>query len=142
MNTAIDMLPGPLHPDLFEVELTPSVLGVGRDEPRWRAEVLDVHQVWITSGDAELLQHEIRRMTERTGADGVEILGMQRQSACMGGLIAVQVGFTYHLDVAADSSHEALAIAEHIACKRWPGSEVVGVDLVMPEMPGGKDQAT
>ena len=123
---------GPLHPDLFEAELTPSLLAVDQDEPRWRAEVLDVRQTWIDAGDAERLRQEVLALAERAGADGAEILGVSRQDACMGPLVAVQVGFSYHLDVAADSSHEALEIAQAVAARRWPGAEVLGVDLVVP----------
>ncbi len=135
-----DLLPGPLHPDLFEPELTPSLLVVDQDEPRWRAEVLDTHTVWIDTGELAMIPRLAQEYADETGADGYEILGVRRDAGtCCAPqvLLAVQIGITYHLDVVADTSHEALEIAQHIASRRWPRSEVVGVDLVLPQGNGG-----
>jgi len=123
------LLPGPLHPDLFEPELTPSVLAVEEDTPRWRAVILHTDIELMSISDN--IQEMARACAERAGANGYEILAINRVSACCP--FVVQIGYTYHLDIIADSSHEAIQIADRIASQRWPGSEVIGVDLIVPD---------
>ena len=126
-------LPGPLHPDLFEPELTPSVLAVEEDTPRWRAEVLHTDITLVDESEVPFLTAIAEERAAQAGASGYEILAIYQDDACGGPLVQVQIGYTHHLDVIADSSHEAIQIADRIARHRWPRSEIVGVDLIVPE---------
>ncbi len=129
---------GPLHPDLFEPEPTPTVLAIDRCDPRWRAEVMVPHPVQIevqddhTDSFAAVLRRVIDELVECHAPARWEILGGSTDSCCHPMRI-VHVGLVHQLDIAAQDSHQALDIAQALAARRWPGSEVLGVDLVLPE---------
>ncbi|HHN73910.1 MAG TPA: hypothetical protein ENK10_01650 [Acidobacteria bacterium] len=132
--TELAYLPGPLYPDLFQPERTPSLVPVAGDEPRWRAEVLEIHHLQISADSAAIdgeLQQAIDELVERHAPARWDILGSTSTDGCHPMRI-VQVGLVHRLEVAADDSHQALEIAQAIAAQRWPGSELLGVDLVLP----------
>lgn len=136
--TAHAYLPGPLHPDLFAPDPTPTTIPASAGEPRWRAEILCIRHVVADRSLAEFpwpdqLRQDIDELSRECGAaDRWEVLGSTATDGCTPVRI-LQVGLIHHLEVAAGDSHEALEIAQAIAAQRWPGAEVLGVDLVYPE---------